>query len=68
MSKKQFTYLFILSPITIAIITGCLSFLLPVETILQRIISILLSLALGVLAGIIMAIVTIMFKNFRNED
>lgn len=67
MSKKQFSFLSILSILSIIGISFCLGMTLPKETILDKTLLAILPICLGILAGVLLAIITIVFENTRKD-
>lgn len=67
MSKKQFLYLSILSTLSVVGISFCLGILLPKETTLNEALLTVLTTCLGILAGVLLVTIAIVFNNTRKD-
>ena len=67
MNKKQFLFLSIGTFVVLLTIGTCLGVSLPDKTIVDKVMHIVLPLCFGFLAGIIVAIINIIFEHTRKD-
>ena len=68
MNKVQFTLLYIVTFIAGITIAGCIGYFLPTETTTQKVLHIVLCSCMGLLIGVILALITIVFEATRKDN
>ena len=68
MNKIQFVILSITTLVVSLVISGCICIILPHETTAQNIVHIVLCFSIGLLAGVILSLITIVFEATRKDN